>query len=373
MKPMNINTKAQHVNYNYRRGASFYTRTQPFQSGLLYPPGYFPKCEKCGGEVYSSSYYNGCVYTCQVCEFRKAPSHVSFGLFVKIPNYHSITHTHAADKLFFEDGSSIYSRIIKHNNKFITSKEIANKKWEMWINQNTIEIVKLAALSEKYNLGCSEEIDDNYSPGIHLLPHVKKRKELYLTFLNIVEYKSNKRRVRIGSAIDYALKKSDSIIWLGKLTSAGETMLSASIRLNKYRYPFLEIENFSSYLPLLNKSQAVFGFPVYITGPSMYDVRGKYTQEELDLKVDKFLTDANNSLPAEHKIKIIVNTGNSGIETSAIRWAVKNNIYSVVVNLSSVVSVKEDGSNEISSVTYAIQRLLNIPELNSRNLGNLNE
>jgi hypothetical protein len=339
----------------------------------LYPPGYFTKCEKCGGEVYSSSYYNGYVYTCQVCEFRKSPSHVSFGLFVKIPNYLSITHTHAADKLFFEDGSSIYSRILKHNNKYIPSKEIADKKWEMWINQNTIEIVKLAALSEKYNLGSSEDVADNYNPGTHLLPHIKKRKGIYLSFVNIVENKANKRRVKIGNAIDYALKKSESIVWLGKLTSAGETMFSAGIRLNKCRYPFLEIENFSSYLPLSNKLHLGFGFPVYITGLSMYDVRGKYTQGDLDLKVDKFLTDVNNNLSAEHKIKIIVNTGNSGIETSAIRWAVKNNIYSVVINLSSIVSVREDGGNEISNVTCATQRLLNTPEFNSRNLGNLNE
>jgi len=141
---MNINTKA---NYNYRRGSSFYTRTQPFQSGSLYPPGYFPKCEKCGGEVYSSSFRSEYIYSCQVCEFRKIPSHVSFGLFVKIPNYLSITHTHAADKLFFEDGSSIYSRILKHNNKYISSKEIADKKWQMWINQNTIETVSYTHLT----------------------------------------------------------------------------------------------------------------------------------------------------------------------------------------------------------------------------------
>lgn len=327
-----------------------------------YNPSIFKECEKCGGAVYHTIWdEEELVYSCQECGFSKKYSHVSFGIQVKVPNYISLTKTHVPDKLYFSDGVTLQQRMHKSKEFHVhtLSKRVAHDKWEMWAKQNTIEIVRLAAIAETHTLGADPKLDYEQNPMIHLKEHIDSMKGIFLHFVTIKYNKKSRKSQKIGDAIDYGLKNAKSVMWIGghSVLDPDETFYNAAHRLGK---PYVSFYDYVEF----NKKKHVFGYtnriqtPTYITGPTVFKSHGK-TQEELDLYADELLTDLNNALPDQDKLQVVLNTGNTGIETSVIRWAVKNNIHAVVVNLPGIMYLNEEGYNRYDTVELAINRLLN--------------
>jgi len=328
----------------------------------VYKTDHFSNCEKCGNKL-SFGYWttDRHLYSCNACGFKKSYSHVSFGLIIKVPNYLSLTETHAPNKLFFADGSTLEQRMRRHKEFYVhtLTKRVAHDKWEMWIKENTIEIIKLASLSERHNLGANLKLAYEDNPMIHLKEHINKAKGIYLHFVTMRRGSKKTRKAQtIGDAISYGLKKSKSVVWLGgcEIFTPDETLRNAAARLYK---PYVNFYDYKDY----NPKQHIFGYtnkiqtPTYMTGPSLHK-SGK-TQEEMDIYTDKFLTDLNDSLPERDKFKVIINTGNTGIETSVIRWAIRNSIYSIVVNLPSIMYLSDTGYNRYDTLELAIERLTN--------------
>lgn len=340
----------------------------PGYSSKTYNIDKFKECEKCGGSIRHPLGWGDkidTVYVCTACGFQKPMSHVSFGFYMNIPNYVSLTETYASHKLFFSDGSTVEQRIGKHRVTYLESKSVAHQKWELWIKENTIEMVKLASIADTKNIGADPKLSYDRNPMEHFKKHIKEHQGQYLTFVSIKSNKPNRKQQKIGHAIDHGLKNCKSVIWIGgkkEMSRPEEVLFSASTRLNR---SFLSFESYKDLFlqksPPRNVSVKHFGFPVYITGPSIIEVQKDvdlWTQEILDIYVDRFMTDLNNSLPEEHKFKVIINTGNSGVDTSVIRWAVKNKIYVVVVNLSIIMYLNQQGFNRYDTVETARERLL---------------
>jgi hypothetical protein len=197
------------------------------------------------------------------------------------------------------------------------------------------------------------------NPMLHLKKPVNEAKGVYLHIVTMRVNKKSRKAQKIGNAIDYGIKKSKSILWIGgednKPMKAGETLGSVAIRLHKPLAGFYGYKDYNSYSLEENIAHYV-GTPVYITGPSIFTA-GR-SQEELDIYVDSFLTNLNNELPEENKLKVIINTGNTGVDTSVIRWAMKNNVYSIVVNLPAIMFINQDGYNRYDTEESAINRIL---------------
>lgn len=339
-----------------------WTGMGPTNSKRYYEPSNFIKCEKCNNalvhEIWSTQ---DVVYACTACGFSKSYSHVSFGIQVKVPNYISLTKTHTPDKLFFSDGVTLQQRMLRAKEFRVHSltNRVAHEKWETWANQNTIEIVKLAALAETHTLGADPKLSYDKNPMIHLKDYIDKAKGVFLHFVTIRYTKKNRKLQKIGDAINYGLKNAKSVMWIGGYSKLNpdETLYNAAHRLVK---PYVSLYDYEEF----NKKKHVFNYtnriqtPTYITGPTVFKSHGK-SQKELDIYVDKLLTDLNKSLPEEEKIQVVLNTGNTGVETSVIRWAVKNNIHAVVVNLPSIMCLNEDGYNQYDTTESAINRILN--------------
>lgn len=332
----------------------------------MYKSDQFTKCELCGGSiqsgwsVWSDSDY---VYRCEVCGFKKSYSHVSFGFYRKIPNYISLTKTHSPENLYFSDGSSIMDRIMKHNSMYIKSKGSTDSKWNMWIKENTIEIVKLAALADTHTLGSDIKLPYDLNPMVHLKNPINEARGVYLHIITMKANRQARKQQKIGDAINYGLKNSKSVIWLGgdgNTNSANEALSSASVRLHKSFIGYYGYKQYNEY-SIEGDLDSHFGAPVYITGPSIFTA--KKSQDELDEYVDLFLTNLNNELSEQNKLKIILNTGNTGIDTSVIRWAIKNNVYSIVINLPAIMFLNAEGYNRYDSPESAINRILDRGQL----------
>ena len=336
---------------------------QAMNTSTRYDPSKFEKCEICGGSVVNSIWIGNddTVYNCSECGFSKSYSHVSFGIQVKVPNYISLTKTHAPDKLFFSDGVTLQQRMYKSKEFHVhnLSKRIAHDKWEMWAKQNTIEISRLAAMAETHTLGSDPKLDYDQNPMIHLKEHIDGMRGVFLHFVTIKYNKKSRKSQRIGDAINYGLKNAKSVMWIGghSTLNPDETLFNASSRLFKPYVSFHDYVEFDRKKHIFNYTSRI-QTPTYITGPTVFKSHGK-TQEELDIYVDKLLTDLNTALPDQDKLQVILNTGNTGIETSAIRWAVKNSIHVVVVNLPGIMYLNKDGYNRFDTIELAINRLLN--------------
>lgn len=331
----------------------------------------FDKCEKCGcSDIYTA--WNP-VYECSDCGFNKPESHVSFGFYLKIPNYRSLTKSHSAEKLVFADGQSIAKRLehavtFRHNGTRYVSPRIAKEKWDLWIKENKIEIVRLAAIADTHILGSDPKMDKSHDPMIFLPGAIQEQRGI---FLSIISMKTNagtskKKKQKIGNAINFILRNVKFSYWIGG-THPGhpiaKTLESANIRMNNTHKSFFRYRPFEEYIKTyssIEKLRESYYAPMYITGPSIYDcIKHGFTQEALDEYVDKFLTSWDNSLSEISKIRVILNTGNTGIDTSVIRWAVKNERYVVVVNLDQTIYLYEDNKVYADQTnSYTIKRLL---------------
>jgi len=345
---------------SFTGGGGFYgTFTPPYQKG--YKSDSFTKCEMCGGFISGYGYiYDEAVYRCDDCGFKKKPTHVSFGFYRKIPNYISLTNSHHPSNLYFSDGTIVEDRIKTLSKKYFSSPKKAHEQWQLWGKENTIELVKIAALKELYNVGIDLKLQSTENILLQLKEEIQELEGVYLHFIAIRKGKPSRRAQKIGHAIDHALKKSRTVVWLGghKTISldAQVNLRNASARLGKSYFEFTGYENPEKYENWEGGFEGVFGFPVYITGPNLY-TSGK-TQEELDAHVSKLLTHVQNISEDRDKIKVILNTGNTGIETSVIRWAVKNNIHSVAVNLPTIMYLNSEGYNRFDTTSSAIERIL---------------
>jgi len=333
----------------------------------MYKVDQFTKCEMCGGDIIqwsrSAILSSDYVYGCEACGFKKSYSHVSFGFYRKIPNYISLTKTHSPENLYFSDDSSIMDRIMNNNPINLKSKESIDSKWNMWIKENTIEIVKLAALADTHTLGSDTKVPYDLNPMIHLKNPINETQGVYLHIITMKANKQSRKQQKIGNAINYGLKNSKSVIWLGgdgNANSANETLSSASVRLHKSFIGYYGYKQYNEY-SIEGDLDSHFEAPVYITGPSIFTA--KKSQDDLDKYVDLFLTNLNNELSEQNKLKIILNTGNTGIDTSVIRWAIKNNVYSIVVNLSAIMFLNTEGYTRYDSPESAINRILDRDQL----------
>lgn len=333
----------------------------PAVNSKYYIPDNFEFCEKCGHHIshHMNIYGGNVVYSCPGCKFKKSFSHVSFGHIIKKPNYLSLTKTHCADNLYYSDGVSIKTRLTK-TKEFYTpqiSKAVAHRKWEMWANDNLIEIANLASLSENHTLGADPNLPYEDNPMEHLWEYIKDVQGIYLHGTTIKLNKKNHRNKTIGHAIEYCLRKSKSVLWIGESfhKNTEQSLANACIRLHK---PYYGIHQFNR-LADIEDIQSHTATPVYVTGPTVFT--SKRDQEFLDKAVDKFMTNLNNSILFDKdKIRVIVNTGNTGVETSAIRWAIKNNIYCVVVNIPGYMYLNEAGYNRYDgNFEHTVNRILN--------------
>ncbi len=308
----------------------------------------FKECEKCGNKDLQTEWLAD-IYACNVCGFDKPISHVSFGFYLKIPNYRSLTKTHAADKLFFSDGRTIEkcflkSRAFRYKGVALGNKHDAAAHWTRWVRENKVEIIRLAAIADKYTLGADHRMEVLYNPMNYLTEPIKEQQGIFLSILNIKHNVGKKRsRQKIGNAINYILRRTRYTFWLGGTHPghpASVILQSANNRLNNYHRSFFGYKNYDAYSSsnALQTHRITDYAPVYLTGPSISDcMKHGFSQENLDVYVDKFLTDWDNDLPENAKLRVILNTGNSGIDTSVTRWAIKNNRYLIVVNLHSPV------------------------------------
>lgn len=327
-----------------------------------YNPDDFKYCEKCGTNV-SGGYgyiFDEAVYRCDNCGFKKKLTHVSFGFYRKIPNYVSLTNTHQPSMLYFADGSTIEERIARHDKKYFSSTKKAHEKWQQWADENTIEMVKIVSLQEVHNVGIDLKLKSDDNILIQLKEELDSMKGIYLHFIAVKKGKTSRKAQKIGHAIDRALKKSKTVVWIGGHETidlpAQVNLRNASARLGKACFEFKGYKEPENYENWEGGFGGVVGFPVYITGPSLYT--SSKSQEELDEHVAKLLTHIQNVSDEKDKIKVILNTGNTGVETSVIRWAIKNNIHSVVVNLPTIMFLNADGYNRFDTTSSAVARIL---------------
>jgi len=217
-------------------------------------------------------------------------------------------------------------------------------------------MVRLSAIADHHNIGHNPLVAPELDPITYLLKDIKERQGIYLTMFGVDYPKNFKKKQKIGHAISYALRKSKILIWLGG-SHAGHPVArilqSAGIRMYKPQAAFYGYKTFDKYKfikkpghwpEFLTALYESFFTPIYITGPSMQDcVNHGFTQETLDKYVYKFLTDLDNSLKNKSKLRVIINTGNTGVDTSVIRWAVKNNRHAIAINLKDSMYQNEKG------------------------------
>ena len=329
------------------------------------PPGLsmdmFSACEKCGSPDIHYSFETKVVYVCSRCEFEKLDTHISFGFILKIPNYRSLTKTHSAEALVFNDVSSIEKKLSSGGND--------HRTWNNWIKENTVEIVRLAAIADNFNLGANSKLPDSRNPMLNLSEAIKEQQKVYLSIISAGPQSSRRycgRKKKIGTAINYILRASKYTFWIGG-TRAGHPvsnmLRSATVRINHEYGEFLKYEEFEDYptdLKIIKKLRASYYAPVYLTGPSIVDcVKHGFTQQTLDEYISDFLTAWDNSLADNSKLRVILNTGNTGVDTAVVRWAVKNNRYMVVVNLNPAIYAQpEDWLGVDHTSTVTINRLL---------------
>jgi ribosomal protein L37E len=338
----------------------------PAEKIVGYTHDSFHKCEKCGNKLIKNLWVE--VYKCAECGFDKSRTHVSFGFVLKITNYRSLTKTHAAEKLLFSDGKSIKQRLMnsKYNTKKYTSLYKAKTIWDRWIKENKIEIIRLAAIADTYTLGSDPKMDNYNNPMLFLPEAIQELQGVFLSILSVKTHKGySRKKQKIGNAINFILRNVKYSYWIGGLQSdqMSRTLESANIRMNNTYKGFFGYKRFEEYKKThssVGKLLESYYAPMYITGPAIsVCMNHGFTQESLDEYIDEFLTSWDNKLPELAKIRVIMNTGNTGIDTSVVRWAVKNNRYMIVVNLPRTVCILENNEpHSDSSNSDTIKRLL---------------
>lgn len=332
---------------------------------FTYNSSKFPTCEKCGSSNLAPLlFYNDSVYRCITCGFQKSTSHVSFGFHFKIPRYHSLTNTHSADKLFCIDGTRLSTRIDEPYTSFPSPKRTKHL-WDTWIKEHTIEIIELAAIAENHILGCDhQKIHEDFNPLNFLTEAIRDQKGRYLNLLTMrsdVRHRKNK----ISDAIQYGVKNSDSVMYIGPSSKESKYcnfLENTCIRFHKQFKHFPNFKHFVDNEPSMPSNTNT----LFITGPNIYICKKYgYDQGQLDRYFDKFLTKLEQSLKEDQKLRVIINTGNSGVDTSVIRWAINNNKYSAVVNTKNFYFVDEQNSVYSSSEEETINRLMDI-KINNR-------
>jgi hypothetical protein len=333
----------------------------------------FKVCEKCGAELEKNIWSTiKAVYSCNECGFSKSFSHVSFGFTIKIPNYKSITETHAANKLTFNDNMTIKRRIKNSLTSKLSTVTTAKNIWDKWARENVVEIVRLTALKERFNLGADPKLSYEDNPMNFLPEHFRAQKGVYLNLISITTNKAKKIQLynKISYAIDYISKKTTATVWIGGTHPnhpAANILASTAHRNNK---PFIEFAGYDSfefyrrdegfldkaYIP---RKKSNLADPVYITGPPIHEcLKHGFKQENLDVYVATLLTSWDEKLPEKNKLKVILNTGNSGIDTSVIRWAIANDRYSIIVNVPTFMYLNEEGYIRSGGRTEVFNRIL---------------
>jgi hypothetical protein len=283
----------------------------------------FDYCEKCGNALLNgpANYFSSYLYHCTKCGFKKEAGHVSFGVRMQFSNTYGLRDTHVAEHLKFHNGVSIKKHLLGIKQQYVADKklspQVVKKVWNRWAENNPIEIIKLAAISDQYILCCNNVAEED-NPINYLTPYIKNVKGSYLQLID-GRRKRKKNINKIKDAIRYIIRNINAAIWINlgnKIPIINENNLQASLA-RSHKHFFRSVVELYNY-PQLN-------FPLFVTGPDISRLNMK--QKDVDDMIFKELD------YIKHDVNIIINTGNTGVETSALRWAVKNNKYAVAVSV----------------------------------------
>lgn len=289
-------------------------------------------CKKCGNVMKLISAENISdlvVYLCNICKDRIIFKYMLFGLYYKITNSLKLDLLFSPYVLKFYNGISVHTYIQKklNENKNVDKDKIIREVYLDWKNDQPIKFLHLVALTTKY----VPIIRSEFNIIKYLEQEILEQKENLVNFksIKLSKVKRNKiinKRYHRNSyfqkyVVNDCVKNSGCVVWLGQEDVYKKVIKNTCL---KYSKPLYSSDNLNDLLDINFDPN-----PVYITGSYYWISPTK--QNELDEKVDKYLTQLNNFLDDRNKIITIISAANHGIESAVAKWALKNNVYMTII------------------------------------------